>query len=134
MTTDTRTPVSAIGRDSARRGLVMLAAGSSALMAVIYLLIGLRMVEVIQPADEQPAFGLVAAAFFAGVAAVLIRWQRPIVWFLALANHMFVAYVYFDLASERMPDFEAWGLGLRVLQVPAILALGFLLFRSRHRG
>jgi hypothetical protein len=133
MSTNTRTPVSAIGRDS-RRGAVRLAAGSSALMAVIYLLIGLRIVEVIRTADDQPVFGFVAAAFFAALAAVLLRWQRPVVWALALANHLFVAYVYFDLAGERIPDFETWGLALRILQVPAILALGSLLLRSRRHG
>jgi hypothetical protein len=117
------------------RSALVIASVVSASMAVIYLLIGLRVIEVIEPADDQPGFGLVAAAFFAGMAILIASIRRPIVWMVAMTMHLFVAFVYFDLAVDRVPQYETWGLALRALQIPAILALGWLaVHRSRYSG
>lgn len=137
MTADTHIPQGTVGRSERRRPpAVLVAAGCSACMTVIYLLIGARLVDVIQPADDQPVFGFVAAGFFALLTAVLLLIRRPLIWLLALATHLFVVFVYVDLAPERVPHYETWGLVLRGLQVPAIVALGRLVTvdqRSRAR-
>lgn len=112
---------------------IAIAAGSSAMMALIYLLIGLRVIEVIQPSDDQPEFGFAAAIFFAVLTAVVLRIRRPAVWLVAIAIHLFVAYVYIDLAGERVPDYETWGLILRGLQIPAVLALAWLTMNRNQR-
>ena len=132
MMTDTQTPPLL---RSERSIAVWLAAGSSALMSFVYLLIGLRVIEVIDPTEDQPAFGFAAAAFFALLTAVILAVRRPIVWLVAIAVHLFVAFVYVDLATERVPQYETWGVALRVLQLPAVVALAWLLARrSASKG
>jgi hypothetical protein len=134
MSIDTRSPQTALGRPIRRRSpAIVVAAASTAVMAVIYLLIGARIVDVIDPADDQPMFGFVAAGFFAALTVAVALIRRPVVWLSALAIHLFVMFVYFDLAPERVPHYETWGLALRSLQLPAIAALGWLAVARRDR-
>jgi hypothetical protein len=134
MSIDTRSPQTALGRPIRRRSpAIVVAAASTAVMAVIYLLIGARIVEVIDPADDQPMFGFAAAGFFAALTVAVALIRRPVVWLSALAIHLFVVFVYFDLAPERVPHYETWGLALRLLQLPAIAALGWLSVARRDR-
>lgn len=58
--------------------------------------------------------------------------RHPVVWLSALAIHLFVVFVSFDLAPERVPQCETWGLALRMLQLPAIAAQGWLSVAGRR--
>jgi hypothetical protein len=116
-----------------RSAPVRAAVVDSLLIALVYLMIGTKLVTVIDPPDDQPAFGLAAAGFFVGFAVVLWLVRRPFVWVAGIVIQLFIVYVYLDLASERVPSFEGWGIALRVLQVPLIAILAFLAIGALRR-
>ena len=134
MTTQIHTPHPVRDRANGSSIALYLAAGLAALIAMVYLLIGLRVLEVIKPTDDQPAFGFVAAGFFLLLAVVLLAFRRRTVWVIAALIQPFIIFVYFNLASEREPSYELWGITLRVLQVPLVLALVYLLVGRRTIG
>ncbi len=103
----------------------------SAACAVIYLIIGARLVTVVEgDPGGQGAFGLTAAVGFGAGAAALWRFDGRRVWTLGAIGVAFVIFTYFDLASERVPDFELWGLLLRALQLPLLVILVILATRT----
>jgi hypothetical protein len=129
-TVATQPPAGVEPADRTTRPAVYLAAGFCLLIAAVYLMIGLRVVTVIQPSDDQPAFGFIAAAAFVGFAVLLLAVRRRIVWIALAAVQVLVAFTYFDLAAERVPAFEPWGIALRILQIPVLVALGYLIIRA----
>ena len=99
----------------------------SAACAVIYLIIGSQLVTVVEgDPGGQTAFGLTAAVGFGIGTVVLWRFDGRRVWMLGAIGVAFVVFTYFDLASERVPAFEFWGLVLRGLQIPLIAILVIL--------
>jgi peptidoglycan/LPS O-acetylase OafA/YrhL len=112
---------------------LLVATASAAVMAVIYLLIGTETLHVIEPATDQPAFGYPAAAAFGALAVVVYQSRRRLVWAAAVLIQVFVAFVYFNLADQRTPPFEVWGVTLRVIQIPLIAALVYLAIRDDRR-
>jgi hypothetical protein len=107
--------------------------GLTALIAVIYVLIGLQIVTVIDDPSQQTAFGLIAAAAFAVGSVVLARARGRVIFGLGAAVVAFVIFTYFSLAAERSPQFETWGIVLRVLQVLLFLGLGYMAIRPPAR-
>ena len=108
------------------------AAVIAGVVALIYLLIGLQVVTVIDVPSDQPAFALPAAVVFGALAVLLAISDRRVVW---IASAIFVALVvamYFGVAAQRVPQFETWGILLRVLQLPLVLLLGWLGLTSPH--
>lgn len=108
-----------------RRTLRYVAAALAALTAVIYLLIGVNVLTVLDtPADQ--IFGLFAFCGYAlGVFLLLAYDRRPIV-ILGAVFQVFVIYQYFNLASQRSPTYEVWGIVLRVIQAVLLLTLVYL--------
>jgi hypothetical protein len=104
--------------------------GLSGVSAVLYLLIGLRVVTVL-PDDPtgQTSFGLVASAGFAVAAIVAATFDKRLLWALGTVGLAFVIWAYFDLASERTPPFETWGVIIRLVQLPLLAAVGYLAIR-----
>lgn len=96
-----------------------------AVIALIYLLIGLQVVTVIDEPSEQTAFGLIAAGAFAAGGVILARSKSRIVSALGAVMVAFVVFTYFSLAPERSPQFEIWGIALRVLQVMLFAGLTY---------
>lgn len=133
VTVATRRPASGETADRTSRLAVSVAAGLCLLIAAVYLMIGLRAVTVIEPSDDQSVFGFIATAAFVGFALLVLAVRRRIVWIGLAATQVLIAFVYFDLASERVPAFEPWGVALRILQVPLLVALGYLIVRSPRR-
>lgn len=131
---DTLTETTIPARENGVRLAALAAAGFSAVMAVIYLLIGLEVITVLDPPDDQPQFGLIAAGFFLAVAVVLLTVRRRWVWIVLAGVQLFVAFTYVNLAGERIPEYEAWGIALRVLQIPIIVALAWLILRAPRGG
>lgn len=112
-----------------RRALRYGAAAIAALIAVIYFLIGLRVLIVLD-GDGNQIFGLFASVAFAFGAGLLLATDRRILWTLGAILQVFVIVTYFNLASQRTPTFEVWGLLLRAIQLPLLAALAYLALRA----
>lgn len=112
--------------DADLRRLVRFAtAAGVAAAAVIYLLIGLGVISVIEDQAAEPGTPMfMAAALFSLLAvALLISAGRPVV-LAGAALQVLVIVGYVVVAANRTPAFEAWGIGMKVLEV-ALLA-GFV--------
>lgn len=128
--TDTITaPVHQPVSPSVRRKVRYGAAAIATAMSLIYFLIGLQAITVLENPEEQTAFGLIAGSAFLLGAGVILAFDRRWLWALGALIQIFIMYVYFDLAPERVPSYEAWGVALRVLQVPLIGALAYFAWR-----
>jgi hypothetical protein len=102
------------------------AAVIAGVVAFIYLLIGLQVVTVIDVPSDQPAFALPAAIVFGALAVLLAISDRRAVWIAAAIFVALVMAMYFGVAAQRVPQFETWGVLLRVLQLPLVALLGWL--------
>ncbi len=101
----------------------------SAVIAVIYLLIGSRVLIVLDGNGDQ-VFGLFACAAFILGAVLLVAFDRRILWILGALLQVFVIFTYFNLASQRAPAFESWGITLRIIQLPLLITLTYLALRA----
>ncbi len=111
------------------RAVRYFAALVSVLTAVIYFLIAFNMVSVLDtPADQ--IFGFPAGAAYLLGALLLVAVNRRPVWILGALLQVFVIYMYFNLASRRSPDFEFWGVILRIPQLMILVALVYLAGQS----
>lgn len=114
-------------RDIARWSAV----GLSGLTAFLYLLIGLNVVSIGEmTSQEQTAFGLPAAVVFVAGSVVATFWDKRWLWTLGAAGLALIVFMYFNLASQREPAFELWGILIRVVQVPLLISLIYLAFTS----
>jgi hypothetical protein len=109
-----------------------IAAAISCAAAMVYLLIAANIVTVTEDqAAEAPVPPLVAAALLAVVAAFLVRSDRREVLIGAISVQAFLIVVYFVVAIERVPAFEAWGIGLKLAQsVVLVLSTWLLVTRA----
>lgn len=107
--------------------------GLSAVIALIYLLIGLQVLEVVDNPADQTSFGLIAAGAFALGALTLARANSRFVFGLGVGVVGFVILAYFAIAPERSPEYETWGITLRVLQAILLVGLGYLAIRPVGR-
>ena len=116
-----------------RRTIRYLAAALAALMAGIYYLIGLRVLDVGtgggMDTSSLTAFGFMAGSAFALGAILLVAFDRRWLWIVGAVFQLFVIWAYIDIAKQRTPDFEVWGITLRIIQVPLLLALAYLALR-----
>ena len=96
------------------------------IVTLLYVLIGLQVVTVIDVPSDQPAFALPAAVAFGILTALLAFTDRRIVWVAAAVFVGFVIAMYFGVAERRSPQFETWGILLRVVQLPLLCLLGYL--------
>jgi hypothetical protein len=118
------------------RGLRHVAAALAAVTAVLYAAIASGVVTVLDgPAEEvaatQMSFALPAAVTYAAGVLLLLRYDRWIVWALGAVLQVMVIAAYFNVASERMPAFETWGITIRVLQIALLVVLVALAIRPR---
>lgn len=74
-----------------------------------------------------------ACRTYAAGVLLLLRYDRWIVWALGAVLQAMVIAAYFNVASERMPAFETWGITIRVLQI-ALLVVLVALAIGRPRG
>jgi hypothetical protein len=110
------------------------AAALCALIATVYVLIGLEVVTVVEESEEAVdilAFGLGAASIFVVGAALLLAVDRRPVWFVGAALQVMIIAMYVSVGAERTPAFEAWGIALRVMQLVLLAALVYLATRPR---
>ena len=112
------------------------AAAMAACASFIYFLIGLRVVSVIQNPEEQVGFGFAAGAGFAVAALLILSVDQRSLWVAGAVLQVLIIFMYFILAAERVPEFEVWGILLRIVQVPLLVAVTYLAIRpgghARH--
>lgn len=102
------------------------AAGIALLIALLYFLIGFQLVAVLEDTTEQTAFGLIAGGAFVIGAALILAFDRRWLWTMGALAQLFIIWTYFNLADQRVPDFEFWGVSIRVLQVVLTALLVYL--------
>lgn len=120
----------------ARRRLARLAAaGLAAVVAVLYALIASGLVTVIEgptAGRDQLAFAAPAAAVYLVGAALLLRRDRRRLWTLGALLQVAVIAQYLNLAAEREPAFEPWGITIRVVQAALFAVLVLLAIGPGH--
>lgn len=105
-----------------RRIIRYFAAVVSGATAVMYFLIGFRVVSVLDGHADQ-TWGLFAGAAYALGALLLLAFDRRVLWILGAILQVFVIYTYFNLASQRTPAYEVWGIVIRIAQMMILIAL-----------
>ncbi len=120
--------------DRGRRTIRYLAAVLSAGIAAVYLLIGFDVIKVVDtnPPDMPSLlpFGLMSGAAFLLGAILLAVFDRRILWTLGGLFQVAVIAMYVAVAPQRDPSYEAWGIGLKVVQAILLLALVYLAVRA----
>lgn len=121
------------GTGERRRNLRYMAAIATSVTAIIYFLIGLNVLRVIDTAADQ-IFGIFAGIAYACGTLLLIRFDRQSVWLLGAAFQVFVIFTYFDMAAERSPSYEFWGIMLRIIQLVLLMVLVSLIWHARSEA
>ena len=116
-----------------RTNVTRLAAGLSGLAALFYLLIGLNAVTIENDIteSEQQAFGFTAAAVFGVAAVVATLLDRRWLWAVGAVGLGLIIMMYFNIAPERDPQFELWGVLIRIVQLPLLGSLIYLAVTKR---
>ncbi len=118
-----------------RRIIRSLAAAASVATALLYLGIGIGALSVVdETASDAPPlliFGLSAATAFAVGAILLVAYDRRILWVLGALLQVGVIVMYIQVAPQRTPPFELWGITIKVLQVLILAALSYLAVRPQ---
>jgi hypothetical protein len=117
-----------------RRRVRYFAAAMAACASLIYFLIGLRVVSVIQNPEEQVGFGLAAGAGFAIAALLTLSVDQRSLWVAGAVLQALIIFMYFTLAAERIPEFELWGILLRIVEVPLLVAVTYLAINPRKHA
>ena len=116
-------------------GLRYLAAGVAVVVALLYLLIGFDVITVVEDqATAGAAPVLIAGLLFAVLAVLLLAWPKRRVLVAGAALQVLVLVRYLAVSGERSPAFEAWGIGLKVLQAGLLVAFVSLLVRHPRRA
>ncbi len=119
-----------------RRAIRYTAAAIAAGCAIVYFAIGAGL---IYPPNGKESFllvfGLSAGSMFVLGAALLAWTDRRAVLVLGALFQAFAIVAYFQVAPQRDPQFEIWGLSLKIAQAAILLALLDLLrpFRRLSR-
>jgi hypothetical protein len=122
-----------------RRRVRLAGAACAAIMAAVYYLIGLGVLDAGSAADASAASsmlafgGLAGSAFLLG-AILLVFLDRRWLWWLGLAFQLFVYFAYVQVSGIRNPPFEFWGISLRIIELPLTLALAYLAISSVNVG
>jgi len=114
------------------RALRVVTAALATGAAVVYLLIGFGVLRVVETGPSGPSllgFGLGAAAAFLFGAVVILVSDRMLLWVLGAFFQVFTIFAYVGVAAERTPAYEAWGIGLRIIQGLILVALVVLIAR-----
>jgi hypothetical protein len=108
-----------------------LAAAFAVLISLVYFLIGFKAVTVLDNVDDQTAFGLMAGGAFLVGAMLIFLTDNRVLWGIGAVAQALIIATYFNLAPERIPSYEPWGISIRVLQVLLLGALVYLAMRRK---
>jgi hypothetical protein len=116
-----------------RKRVRYVAASASSAMAIIYFLIGRGVLDVGASTSGEMVdlaqFGFSAAIAYVVLALALMVTDRRWLWLLATLLMLWVYVIYVSTSGVREPPFEPWGLTLRVIQLPLLLALIYLTWK-----
>lgn len=120
-----------------RRQVRLAAAGASAAMAAIYFLIGLGVLSVGSSTSGESVdmflFGFSAGTAFLILAGLLAFTDRRWLWILATIFQVWVYVIYVGAAGIREPQFEIWGITLRLIQIVLLAGLMYLSWNAPQR-
>lgn len=121
-----------------RRGR-RLAIALSGVTAILYAFIATNVITVLQgPSDEvataQLAFAAPAAALYVVGMVVLVRSDRRWLWAGGAFLQIAIIGMYFNVAPQRTPPFEVWGIAIRVVQLALTVTLVYLVVRAPLPG
>jgi hypothetical protein len=112
-----------------RRTVRSVATGLAGLTALLYYLIGFQVVTVLENPEDQAVFGMIAGTAFLAGALVIWFFDRRVLMGLGAVAQALIILMYFNLAPEREPSYEPWGIAIRVVQVSLFAALTYLAVR-----
>lgn len=113
--------------ESRRRAARYAAAVLSAVVGILYLLVGLNVLDIEGvTSGEQAAFAIPAAVIHFGGSFVALRWDKRWLWITGTIGLALIILQYFNLASDRDPAYETWGIVIRIVQAPLLVALAYL--------
>jgi peptidoglycan/LPS O-acetylase OafA/YrhL len=119
----------------ARRLLLVLAVVSSAVTAILYLLVGFEVLNIGEPARGVTrgvlGFGLLVAGAYALVTFWLLRSQRRRTWIAIGLLNAVVIGTYFVSRDARVPPFEWPGLAIQAVQLVMLVAVTVLAIVGR---
>jgi hypothetical protein len=97
--------------------------------SVVYLAIGLGLVQVSEPVagNDILVFGVAAGLAFVLGAVLLSSTDRLGPWIAGAVFQVAVIVMYVVVSGQRTPPFELWGLLLKVAQVGILAALLYLI-------
>jgi hypothetical protein len=117
-----------------RRQIRDLAALAALAMAAIYSLIGFGVLDIGGSTSGEMVdllmFGVSAGSAFLLLALLLATTDRRWVWIFATLAQVWMYVIYVAASSSREPPFEVWGIALRIIQLPLLVALVYLSWRA----
>ena len=107
------------------------AAALAVITAIFYFLIAGHVLPVVETMDEGITyFGLAAGIGFCLIAVALFFWKRRFVWIVVTLLQVFAIAMYFVVGQDRTPNYEIWGIVMRIPQALILLATGYLAARK----
>lgn len=105
-------------------------AGVVGVIAVLYLLIGVEAITVVEDqAASGPVPPFIAGGLFAMLAVLLLVTTSRVVLVAGALLQVAVLSIYVVVAGGRTPAYEAWGLGMKAVQIGLLVALLTMLVR-----
>jgi hypothetical protein len=112
------------------------AIGASVVAAVLYLGIGLGLLDIGEAAEPNDPglfeFGAMMAAVFGATAVLLWLVRSRILWIAVAVVQVIVLLGYVAAASYREPAFELWGIAIKVAQAVVLVAMVYLIAHARE--
>jgi len=103
----------------------------------VYALIGMGVARVVEDAAgagvSLAVFGAMAGTAFLLGAALLVALDNRPAWLVGAAFQLFASVAYVDVAPQRTPAYEPWGIGLKVAQAALLVLLVYLALTPAHR-
>lgn len=129
MTTSTNEHGASRSRTTIVRGIAI---GASAVAAVVYLLIGLRVLDIGEStatgtAPDLFAFGAMMSAVSATIALLLALARSRILWASVAVIQVLVLVGYVAMSNLREPAFDLWGMLIKACQLIVLAAMAYLL-------
>lgn len=120
-----------------RRRVRYVGATAAMAMALIYFLIGVGVLDIGGSTSGEMVdlamFGYSAGLAFLVIGLLLLFTDRRWLWVLALVFQVFVYLIYVGTSGVRVPQFETWGITLRIIQLALVAALAYLSLRAPER-
>jgi hypothetical protein len=117
------------GRPAQRRLARQVGAALAGVMALVYYLVGAGVITVAEAVEGEMdivVFGVGAGTIFLVGAALLLTVDRRPVWAVGAVLQVLIMAMYLAVSADRTPAFEAWGIGLRLVQVVLLAVLVYL--------